>query len=81
MILELHEGERRAALVLEVDEDNLAVLVEEVLDVLIPDVRRQVADVDPGLTPSRHDDSGHNSQTLGEALGLDDGLEVVSIKR
>ena len=45
MILELHEGERRAALVLEVDEDNLAVLVEEVLHVPCPDVGREVPDV------------------------------------
>ena len=45
MILELHEGERRAALVLEVDEDNLAVLVEQVLHVPGPDVGREVSDV------------------------------------
>lgn len=50
-IVELEEGEGRPLLVLQVQEDDLAVLVEQVLDVLVPDVRRQIADVDLGIFP------------------------------
>ncbi len=48
-ILKLYEGEWRPSPVLEVDEDDLAVLVEQVVHVLGTDVRRQVANVDASL--------------------------------
>ena len=55
-ILELHECERWTTPVLQINEDNLAVLVKQVLHVLAADVRRQVAHVDPALlaTTARH---------------------------
>ena len=45
VILKLYKGEGRAAFVLEVDKDDLAVLVEEILDVSGSDVWRKVPDV------------------------------------
>lgn len=48
-VLELDEGERRAAPVLQIDERHLAELVEQILDVLGADVRRQIANVDATL--------------------------------
>lgn len=48
-ILELDEGEGRPPTVLEIDEHNLAVFVEDVLNIFAANVRRQVADVNAGL--------------------------------
>lgn len=48
-VLKLDEGEGRPPPILEIDEDDLAELVEEVLYVLRPDVRREVAHVYPAL--------------------------------
>lgn len=48
-VLELDEGERRPAPVLQVDERHLAELVEQILDVLGANVRRQIAHVDAAL--------------------------------
>ena len=49
VILKLNKSEGRPPPVLEIDEDDLAVLVEEVLDVLAAYVGRQVAHVYPAL--------------------------------
>ena len=51
-ILEFDKGKRRSPAILEVDEYDLAVLVEEVLDILGSDVGRKVAHVDPRLVLS-----------------------------
>ena len=48
-VVEFHEGERGSPPVLEVDKLNLSVLVEQVLDVLVPNIWREVADVDASL--------------------------------
>ncbi len=48
-IVELDESKRGPALVLQVDEVDLAKLVEEILDVLGTNVRRKVPDVDAAI--------------------------------
>ena len=55
-IFELEEGEGRSLSVLEIEKDDLSVFVKQVFDVLRPDVRREIADVDPGFLvfASRH---------------------------
>ena len=51
-ILELDERKWRSSSVLQVDEGDLAELVEQILDVFRADVRRQVSDVDAALVAS-----------------------------
>ena len=57
-VLKFYEGKGRSLPVLEIDEDDLAVLVEEVLYVLGSDVGREVPHVDPRLVLSNlgHDE-------------------------
>ena len=72
-VLKLDECEWRPPPVLEVDEDDLAVLVEEVLNVLGPDVGREVAHVDAGLAGGRHRAKGQRS------MGTKGGWRVVAL--
>ena len=51
-ILEFDESKWRSSPVLEVDEDDLAVLVEQVVDVLAPDIWGQVPNIDATLVAS-----------------------------
>ena len=48
-ILKFYKCKGGAPPVLQIYEDNLAVLVEQVLNVLAPDVRGEVTHVDPAL--------------------------------
>lgn len=56
-IVEFNESERRAPTVFQVDESNFTELVEEILNVLRTNVRRQIADVYSALVSAavRHD--------------------------
>lgn len=56
-IVEFNESERRAPAVFQVDESNFTELVEEILDVLRTDVRRQITHVYSAFVSAavRHD--------------------------
>ena len=49
MIFKLHESKRWSSLILQIDKNYFSIFVEQILDILGPDVGRQVADVDSGL--------------------------------
>ena len=53
-VFELDESERRPALVLQIDGDYLSVLVEQILDVFVANIRRQITHVNATLVTARH---------------------------
>ena len=54
IIFKFDKSKWRTSSIFQVDEGNLPILVEQILDVLAPDVWRQVPDVYSGLGTARH---------------------------
>ena len=74
-VLEFHEGERRPALILQIDEGDFAIFVEEIFDVLGPNVGRQVAHVDAAVAASARHDMGERPERPERVIwgGREDG--------
>ena len=74
-IFEFDEGERRSALIFQVDEGDFAVFVEEIFDVLGANVGWQISHVDAAVAASARHDMGERPERPERVIwgGREDG--------